>query len=361
MEIQNGGAIRFWQLPGELSDSGSFLNEVRFAQHEVSYLSVMSRTDFRPHALRDHRLFESKDLDETRELISRVMQPHSLVPFGDGGGHSHMDFVKLGRLGIGTIGFGSGMQVDVEAVDGYYLLMFCVSGYAEVKASGRTIHVDDRQGVIRAPGEPFSAKLSPQCEQLVLRIDPVALPADVALGTERNGALMHFASGAMRAWQEQLKLIASSPDLLASACGNAHVGEHVESLLVNLLAAGSTEWDASFSSSPRKTATPGFVRRAEDLMIASLGSPMQLADLAEAAGVPVRTLCDGFMRFRQTSPMQYLRQVRLERARETILATSAEVRIAHIALDCGFTHFGRFAQSYKERFGESPSQTGRLR
>ncbi|MGF6768281.1 AraC-like DNA-binding protein [Paraburkholderia sp. GAS199] len=320
----------------------------------------MTRTDFRPHALRDHRLFESKDLDETRELISRVMQPHSLAPFGDGSGRSHMDFVKLGRLGIGTIAFGSGMQVEVESVDGYYLLMFCVSGHAEVKAAGRTIHVDDRQGVIRGPGEPFSAKLSPQCEQLVLRIDPAALPDDAMRSAERGGALVRFASGAMRAWQEQIKLITSSPDLLASACDNVRVGEHVESLLVNLLAVGSSEWDASVLAVPRQGATPGFVRRAEDLMAARLGSPLQLADLAEAVGVPVRTLCDGFMRFRQTSPMQYLRQIRLQRARETILATSSDVRIARIALDCGFAHFGRFAQSYKERFGESPSQTARL-
>jgi transcriptional regulator GlxA family with amidase domain len=46
---------------------------------------------------------------------------------------------------------------------------------------------------------------------------------------------------------------------------------------------------------------------------------------------------------------------------QIILATPADVRIASIALNCGFTHFGRFAQSYKDRFGESPSQTARLR
>jgi len=195
----------------------------------------------------------------------------------------------------------------------------------------------------------------------VLRIEPTALPHDAALGAEPGGALVRFANGAMRAWQDQLKLIASSPDLLASACGNARVGAHVESLLVNLLAAGSAECGAPAASIPRPGITPGFVRRAEDVMIARLGSPLQLADLADAVGMPVRTLCDGFMRFRQSSPMHFLRQVRLESAREIILATPADVRIASIALDCGFTHFGRFAQSYKDRFGESPSQTARLR
>ncbi|MBB2930612.1 anthranilate 1,2-dioxygenase regulatory protein AndR [Paraburkholderia silvatlantica] len=318
----------------------------------------MNQSEFRPKALRRHRLFESRDVDETRELISRVMQPHSLAPFGDGGGRSHMDFVKIGRIGLGTIGFGSGMRVDVDAVDGYYLMMFCVAGEAEVCAAGRTVRVDARQGVIRAPGEPFSARLSPGCEQMVLRIEPEALGGDDALVGASDAGLVQFTSGAMRAWQQQLKLVASSPELLASACANAKVGAHVESLLINLLTAGPFDVPAP---RVRQAVMPAFIRRAEDEMIARLATPLSLAELAAAVGVPVRTLCAGFLRFRQTSPIQYLRQLRLDHARQTIRATAAHVRIADIALDCGFTHFGRFAQSYRERFGELPSQTVRKR
>lgn len=51
----------------------------------------MPPTPFDPLALREHRLFESRDLDETRERISRVMQPHALLPDGSRHGPSHMD------------------------------------------------------------------------------------------------------------------------------------------------------------------------------------------------------------------------------------------------------------------------------
>lgn len=317
----------------------------------------MPRSEFRPHALRQHRLFESTDLDETRERISRVMQPHSLVPFGEDSGRSHMDFVKLGRLGIGTIRFGSGMRVNVEAVDGYYLLMFCVSGEAEINARGQVIKVDDRQGVIRAPGESFSASLPAGCEQFILRIDPASIADDSSLQTLVSNPRIAFSHGAMRALQDQLKLVASSPNLLASACSNARVGENVESLLINLLTTDSI--DPVTYAARRHTVTPAFVRQAEDVIMAGLASPLSLTALADAVGVPVRTLCGGFLRFRQTSPMQYLRQMRLERARDTIRATDAGVLISAIALDCGFTHFGRFSRAYKERFGELPSQTTR--
>jgi AraC-like DNA-binding protein len=317
---------------------------------------TIMRSDLRLPALRRHRLFESADLDETRELISRVMQPHSLLPQGHAHGRSHMDFVRIGRLGIGTISFGAAIQVDVEAVDGYFLMMLCVAGNAEVRAAGRTIIVDDQHAVIRAPGESFSALLSPDCEQLIMRIDPASLSDDAAssIGAKTSVSL---ASGPMRAWKEQLKLVASSDDLLNIAAHNPTVGAHVESLLVSLLCG----YDAGHGVgvSPRPAIAPQFVRRAEEFMAANLAAPIQLSEIASAAGVPVRTLSEGFLRFRHTSPISLLRQMRLDRARQIIRESTSDLRVATIALDCGFTHLSRFAQGYRDRFGELPSETPR--
>ena len=314
----------------------------------------MMRSDLRLPALRRHRLFESADLDETRELISRVMQPHSLLPQGNAHGRSHMDFVRIGRLGIGTISFGAAIQVDVEAVDGYFLMMLCVAGNAQVSAAGRKIIVDDQHAVIRAPGEPFSALLSPDCEQLIMRIDPASLSEDTAsmIGAQTS---LSLASGPMRAWKEQLKLVASSDDLLDIAAHNPTVGAHVESLLLGLLCG----YEAGHGASLRPAIAPQFVRRAEEFMAANLAAPLQLPEIASAAGVPVRTLSEGFLRFRHTSPISLLREMRLDRARQIIRESTPELRVATIALDCGFTHLGRFAQAYRDRFRELPSETPR--
>jgi AraC-like DNA-binding protein len=318
----------------------------------------MHQPDFYPYALRHHRLFESTDVDETRELISRVMQPHSLIPSGKASGRSHMDFVKIGKLGIGTIAFGTAMRVNVEAVHGYYLMMFCVSGEAEVSVAGRTVRVNGEQGILRAPGESFSALLSPNCEQLVMRIDPTSFSSEERARHRRINPLVVLSSGGMRAWKEQLQLVAGSPEFLSSACANQNVGTHVEALLINLLNAGQFGSAAHLGD---RLVMPGFVRQAEELMREHLATPLQLSDIAGAVGVSVRALCDGFQHFRDTSPMQCLRQFRLDRARQSILDCPGEVHVATIALNCGFSHLGRFAMSYKERFGESPSETARRR
>jgi hypothetical protein len=172
----------------------------------------MHQPDFYPYALRHHRLFESTDVDETRELISRVMQPHSLIPSGKASGRSHMDFVKIGKLGIGTIAFGAAMRVNVEAVHGYYLMMFCVSGEAEVSVAGRTVRVNGEQGILRAPGESFSALLSPNCEQLVMRIDPTSFSSE-----ERASSANQPTRGALERRHAGLE------GTVAACCGVARV------------------------------------------------------------------------------------------------------------------------------------------
>jgi len=322
----------------------------------------MSPATFRADALRGYRLFESTDLDETRELISRVMQPHALVPTGSGRGRSHMDFVKLGGLGLGTIAFGDAMRVDVKAVDGYYLLMFCVTGTAEVRTMGSSMQVNRDQGVLCAPGQAFDALLSRGCEQFVLRIDPVALNAQAGLAAPHFASLVPVGGSHLRGWMQQLQLVASSPELLACARSNPRVATQLESLLIDLFATGHVD-NAMVTglASKRSPVSPGFVKRAEAFIEAHCSEPLELLDIAGAAGVPARTLRDGFQQFRGVSPMQYVRQLRLERARDALRAAPPDVRVAEIALDCGFAHLGRFAMVYKAMFGESPSETLRGR
>jgi transcriptional regulator GlxA family with amidase domain len=125
-------------------------------------------------------------------------------------------------------------------------------------------------------------------------------------------------------------------------------------LLLGLLVNGGCRSGATESS--REHAVPASVYRAEAFIEAHATDAITLDDIAAAARAPVRTLLDGFRRFRDTSPMQHLRSVRLDLARERLLSDQS-ASIASIALECGFGNLGRFAQNYAERFGERPSET----
>ena len=62
---------------------------------------------------------------------------------------------------------------------------------------------------------------------------------------------------------------------------------------------------------------------------------------------------------RDTTPMNALRALRLDAARQRLL-DGACANVTEAALAVGFGHLGRFSEYYKERFGELPRQTLRL-
>jgi transcriptional regulator GlxA family with amidase domain len=74
--------------------------------------------------------------------------------------------------------------------------------------------------------------------------------------------------------------------------------------------------------------------------------------------VSVRTLHAAFQERLATSPMTYVRTVRLDRARAELLRSDPhEVSVTDVAMRYGFAHLSRFAQQYRDRFGELPSVT----
>ena len=99
------------------------------------------------------------------------------------------------------------------------------------------------------------------------------------------------------------------------------------------------------------------VRRVEDWLDAHFTDPVSVNDLAEIAGVSVRSLQAAFRSARECTPMQALLNRRLAAARERLSAPCPSTTVTSVATECGFFHLGRFARDYRRTFGETPSAT----
>src|SRR5260221_5028648 len=102
---------------------------------------------------------------------------------------------------------------------------------------------------------------------------------------------------------------------------------------------------------------PPQLTKAVDLIDANPARAWTLDELAAACGVARRTLQKQFRRFIGRSPMQYLREVRLEHVRRALLRAPRRASVTEIAEHGGFNHLGRFATWYRDRYGETPSAT----
>ena len=54
---------------------------------------------------------------------------------------------------------------------------------------------------------------------------------------------------------------------------------------------------------------------------------------------------------------QSRRRLRLDEARELLRSARPGTTVSSLAMDCGFTHLGRFSAAYSEAFGETPVET----
>jgi AraC-like DNA-binding protein len=111
----------------------------------------------------------------------------------------------------------------------------------------------------------------------------------------------------------------------------------------------------------RPTILPRTVKQAIDFMQANVGAPIRIRDIADACCVTPRTLENGFRTFKDTTPIAYLRELRLEAVRRELLAGGLSVRVSEIARRWGFSDLGRFAEHYRRKFGVLPSETMRNR
>jgi transcriptional regulator GlxA family with amidase domain len=86
-----------------------------------------------------------------------------------------------------------------------------------------------------------------------------------------------------------------------------------------------------------------------------------IAEVAKAVGTSVRTLSGTFKAFRGYPPSTFLREQRLKGAHGSLRAARQGESVASIASEWGYINLGEFARSYRQRFGELPSETLRQR
>ncbi len=105
-------------------------------------------------------------------------------------------------------------------------------------------------------------------------------------------------------------------------------------------------------------APPRVIRSAIEVIEAEAHQPLTVSALAARSYVSVRSLQHGFRTHLNTTPMAYLRDVRLRRVREDLLRSDpSSETIASIAFRWGFANLGRFTAAYAARYGENPSLT----
>lgn len=156
---------------------------------------------------------------------------------------------------------------------------------------------------------------------------------------------------AVRSWLHMVRVLSAELPNMAGMLTNELVKAQVASAVLTGFLLAITPDERATAARPR------IVKRVVDRLHEDPARAWTVADMAEIAGVSVRRLQEGFQEYLGTSPMAYLRDVRLTRIHEELSRHQRNSTIAEIAARWGFPHTGRFAAAYRRRYGVLPSKT----
>ncbi|MBR1086637.1 helix-turn-helix transcriptional regulator [Bradyrhizobium manausense] len=128
-----------------------------------------------------------------------------------------------------------------------------------------------------------------------------------------------------------------------------------ESLIVAVDAAMADVASARWTQWPNDERNFKMFQQIRALLSDDLAQPIYSEEIARKLGLSVRTMHDVVRRYRGMSLHRYLRLRRLWLVRQRLLAGAESVKA--VALAFGFWHLSDFARSYRDQFGETPSET----
>ncbi|MEV4641623.1 AraC family transcriptional regulator [Actinoplanes sp. NPDC049548] len=327
------------------------------------------RTVTASSATRATASFCSVDLDDTRSLVTRFYYPLAVgAPEGAEGFEFRADVIQLGPLTVGHLGFGAPVTLVATELDAYHVTI-PTTGRVHARHAGQELTAKPGTAVVYGPGKPVYSLHTAGSAELDVRIERPALEAELAtlLGRAVSGPidlppLVDLSCGPARSWKTLVLMLRGEIGQPASLLRQPLIAEQMRrSVLSGLLLSVPHRYTAELTA-PAAAGPPRAVQRAIDVMQDEPERPFSVADLAQVAGVSVRSLQEGFRRYVGCAPMTYLLQVRLARAHEALRREDpSRTTVAAVAHRWGFAHLGRFASAYRARFGVAPSETLRGR
>jgi transcriptional regulator GlxA family with amidase domain len=157
-----------------------------------------------------------------------------------------------------------------------------------------------------------------------------------------------------------VEFLAAELDRPGGLADNPIAREQLEAFVMSQLLAAVPHPYADELARPAEPAKASRLRPVIDYMENNADLPLSPAELAKVGCMSVRSLHASFQEAFGESPMAHLRRIRLDHVRAELLSgRDPEVRVTEVAMRWGFFHPSRFAQQYKERYGELPSETVR--
>jgi AraC-like DNA-binding protein len=311
-------------------------------------------------------VLRTKNLDEARDAVTRVYLDHELtVP--NNALNMTLNAVSLRLFTLGYLTYKSYAKTIVPPPGYCYHLNLTLAGraYADRTDGDRATTRARSSGIVLSPNQQHTARCSPDAQQLILKIPRQSLENHLGdlLGRRVHEVIdfdfgIDLTTGRGSTLLASVEFLARELDRPGGLADMPAAREQLEAFVMTQLLHTGRHQFADELAAPAEPVRHSRLAPVLDYMEQHADEPLTPHQLAQAGCMSVRTLHATFQQALGESPMSYLRRIRLDHVRADLQRSDPSlVRVTDIAIRWGFLHQSRFAQQYRERFGELPRET----
>jgi len=318
-----------------------------------------------PVPLNKFQRFVTEDLEYVRGAMTQAYCRHGIRTSERqpriAARHNQAD---LGAISFNFLTYGLCLTVDVPELPDFFLIDFPIAGTVNYKVRSSEFSCAAGQCSIASPGGYLRAEWLPESQLITMKIDRRAVETVLAQMLDCNltrpicfDPALDCTRGPGASFRSLVEFLVAELDHIDAVRHAPLWSRQLQRTVITGLLTTQRHTYSTQLESRAGTVNPKCVRQAEAYIRANLANAICVEDIVNATGVPERTLFATYKKFRGVSPMTHHRSLRLQAAREDLLAAGPDATVAIIACKWGFFHLGHFSHDYAARFGEKPSAT----
>lgn len=318
----------------------------------------MSRTAARTRQL----LLRANDPGYVREIVAGNVVPHALSVAPNTRLDARLRRLHQGTLGVYTLSYGAPVELRIDPTARSYLVLLAGGSGGTLAAGNRVVPLTP---AVITPGTRATLRWPRDACVTVIRVSRTMMDAAARIdrGAPLGGSIVF--DPYLDPAEDKAGPWLSLADTFVAALESGSMAEspvamtHFERLLVHGLFAVQPNSAREAADSLRE-AIPSSLEAALAFCDRHTGTPPPVDEIAAAAHVSRRTLQSQFRLYLGTTPLGYLREVRLARVHADLIAAAVRrgsATVTDIANRHGFHHMGRFAVQYRAAYGRPPSET----
>ncbi|MGJ3509910.1 AraC family transcriptional regulator [Enemella sp. A6] len=301
-------------------------------------------------------LHATAQVTELRNRMADFAVPHVLEP-KTGRVSGLVTGIALGSAKLAFIKYGAPIRVVAQATDEQVCWTIPI-GPMRVEV-GRSRAKTMREGFLLDPDNRTVMEPSPERGAVVVTTHATALQQQLTQLVGNETARLRFKPGPSTAavkgqvdlaWQYVAASLALTPDPPEAL--RHSLGQTLLTAMLLELQQPQDVLDVTDAGEPGRQ----HARRAAEWAAENFTKPVRVTEWARGVAISVRHLQATMLAEYGCTPREYLLKLRLERAHALLREAGPDDTITGIASAAGFSHLGRFAAQYRDRYGHSPSQ-----